>query len=85
MMNPIQFISMMKNASNPISFMQNTVGSTPQFQRVMKMVEGKSPEEMQQVARNICQQQGIDFSQMIGRMKSLGINVPDSSQNQESK
>lgn len=76
-MNPLQLISMIKQNNNPINFMQNILGSNPQFQRVMQMVDGKTPEEMQQVAMNLCEQQGIDFSQAVNQMKSMGLNIPE--------
>lgn len=78
-MNPLQLISMIKQNNNPINFMQNILGSNPQFQRVMRMVDGKTPEEMKQVAMNLCEQQGIDFSQAVNQMKSMGLNVPEDS------
>lgn len=78
-MNPLQLISMIKQNNNPINFMQNILGSNPQFQRVMQMVDGKTPEEMKQVAMNLCEQQGIDFSQAVNQMKSMGLNVPEDS------
>lgn len=76
-MNPLQLISMIKQNNNPINFMQNILGSNPQFQRVMQMVDGKTPEEMKQVAMNLCEQQGIDFSQAVNQMKSMGLNIPE--------
>lgn len=78
-MNPLQLISMIKQNNNPINFMQNMLGSNPQFQRVMQMVDGKTPEEMKQVAMNLCEQQGIDFSQAVNQMKSMGLNIPEDS------
>lgn len=78
-MNPLQLISMIKQNNNPINFMQNILGSNPQFQRVMQMVNGKTPEEMKQVAMNLCEQQGIDFSQAVNQMKSMGLNIPEDS------
>lgn len=78
-MNPLQLISMIKQNNNPINFMQNILGSNPQFQRVMQMVDGKTPEEMKQVAMNLCEQQGIDFSQAVNQMKSMGLNIPEDS------
>lgn len=78
-MNPLQLISMIKQNNNPINFMQNILGSNPQFKRVMQMVDGKTPEEMKQVAMNLCEQQGIDFSQAVNQMKSMGLNIPEDS------
>ena len=78
-MNPLQLISMIKQNNNPINFMQNILGSNPQFQRVMQMVDGKTPEEMKQVAMNLCEQQGIDFLQAVNQMKSMGLNIPEDS------
>lgn len=76
MVNPMQMIQMLRGGGDIKTLMENTVGNTPQFQRVMQMVNGKSPLEMQQIAMNLCQQQGIDFSKALQQMSSMGLNVP---------
>lgn len=67
MINPMQ---MFNGNGNPFTQIQNN----PLFQRAQKMAEGKSPAEIQQIAKNLCQQRGIDmdaafaqFKQMFGR------------------
>lgn len=57
----------------------------PLFQRAMQMAQGKSEEELKQIANNLCKQRGIDldeayaqfekqFSGMIGKQNNYGIN-----------
>ena len=61
---------MFNGNGNPLNQIQNN----PLFKRAQQMASGKSPEEIQQIAKNLCQQRGIDideayrqFKQMIGR------------------
>lgn len=35
--------------------------SSPLYQRAVQMANGKTPAELEQVARNICEQKGINF------------------------
>ena len=59
--------------------------SNPLFQRAQQMANGKSEEELKQIANNLCKQRGIDineayvqfekqFSGMIGKQNNYGIN-----------
>lgn len=67
MINPMQ---MFNGNGNQLGQIQNN----PLFKRAQQMAAGKSPEEIQQIAKNLCQQRGIDieeaykqFKQMFGR------------------
>jgi hypothetical protein len=53
--------------------MNQQLQNNPLFQRAQQMAQGKSPQELEQVAKNLCQQRGIDldsamkqFQQMMG-------------------
>lgn len=59
--------------------------NNPLFQRAMQMAQGKSEEELKQIANNLCKQRGIDideaykqfeqqFSGMMGKQNNRGIN-----------
>lgn len=77
MFNPMQMMEMFSGRSNPqqvVSQMMNQqLQNNPLFQRAQQMARGKSPQELEQVAKNLCQQRGIDldsameqFQQMMG-------------------
>ena len=37
--------------------------------QAMKMAQGKNPQELEQIARNICKERGIDYDQMFSQFK----------------
>ncbi len=39
------------------------LGTNPLFQRAQQMASGKNGEEINQIARNLCKQRGIDFNE----------------------
>lgn len=78
MFNPLQMIGMLNGKGNPQQMMSQMMTqqlqSNPLFQRAQQMAQGKSPQELEQVAKNLCQQRGIDldsamnqFNQMMGQ------------------
>lgn len=75
-MNPLQLMKMLQEVNNPMQMMQNMFGGTPQFQRVMQMANGKSPQQLEQVCRNMCGQIGLNFDQTLAQFKQMGLNVP---------
>lgn len=56
--------------------MMQQFSGNPLFQRAKQMAQGKSQQELEQVARNLCQQRGIDinaaFSQFQQRFAGQG-------------
>ena len=71
MLNPVQMMGMMRNPKQAINsmFQQNLQGN-PLFKRAQQMAEGKTPEQLQQVAQNLCQQKGIDMNQALQQFQS---------------
>lgn len=57
---------------NPMMLMfQQNIGSNPLFQRAQKMSQGKSEQEIIQIAKNICKEKGIDFDSAFSTFKSM--------------
>ena len=57
---------------NPMMLMfQQNVGSNPLFQQAQKMSQGKSEQEIIQIAKNICKEKGIDFDSAFSTFKSM--------------
>lgn len=78
-MNIIQLISNLQKTQNPFGIMQQIFNKNPQFQRVMEMIQGKNPQEIEQLVRNTAQTQGIDLNQFA--QQNLGINLNNIPQN----
>lgn len=59
--------------ANPQMAMQNLMQSNfqnnPLFERAKQMAKGKDDDQLMQTARNLCQQQGIDFDQAFAQFK----------------
>lgn len=58
---------MTNNNNSPINLFSNN----PLFARAQQMAEGKSPEELQQIAINICKEKGLDLEQMLKQFQTL--------------
>lgn len=47
----------------------------PLFKRAQQMVNGKSEQEIKQIASNLCKERGIDMDKTFNQFKSMfGIN-----------
>ena len=71
--NPMQLMGMMQNSGNPMVLMQNMLGNNPVFQQVMRMTQGKNPAEIQQIVRNIANQQGMNEQQLNQFISQFGL------------
>jgi len=72
-MNPLQMLGMLQKAQNPFGVLQQLSQNNPQLKRVMEIVQGKSPKELEQYVRNTAQTQGIDLNQLAQKM---GLQLP---------
>jgi len=72
-MNPLQMLNAIQKAQNPTAFLSQLARQNPQLQRVMEVMQGKSPQELEQYVRNTAKTQGVDLNQLAQRM---GLQLP---------
>lgn len=48
--------------------------NNPLFARAQQMAEGKTAEELQQIAENICKEKGLDLNKMLQQFQTLFNN-----------
>lgn len=74
--NPMQIIQMIKGGSNPqqliMSFLQQQ--NNPMANNLLQMAQNGNISGIEQIARNICAQKGLDFDKEFNSFKQqLGI------------
>lgn len=75
MNNPLlQIVSRLRQAKNPMDMMSQLFSNNPKFQKVMEMTKGKSPQEIQELAINTAQTQGIDINNILNQF-GLNMNI----------
>lgn len=78
MNNLAQFIQMMRSGGNPqqmvINMLQQQAGNSPIGQNLLKMAQNNDGKGIEQVARNLCAQRGLDFDKEFAAFKQqLGL------------
>lgn len=79
MTNPImQFMQMMRGGGNPqqmiMNMLQQQAGNSPLGQNLLKMAQQNDGKGIEQIARNLCQQRGLDFDKEFAAFRQqLGI------------
>ncbi len=72
MNNPLMMlVQAMNSGQNPIALLQHMAPQSPQIAQAFRMMQGKNPQQLEQMARSMAQERGIDINQMI---RQLGIN-----------
>lgn len=76
--NPMQVIMAMRNGQNPqqivMNMLQERMSQTPMGQNLITLAQNNQTAQIEQIARNICNQRGIDFDKEFNSFKdSLGI------------
>ena len=73
MMNPVQFVKMMRGG-NPqkvvMDMMREQAGNNPVVRNAVQMAEKGDSEGIEKLARNLCKEQGIDADEMVNKIKS---------------
>ena len=73
MYNMQQIMQMLASGGNPGMMMQEIAKTNPLMQRAMEMGQGKTPQELAAIARNLAAQQGIGPEQFNSLMKQFGL------------
>ena len=72
-MNPFQLIQALQRSQNPMGFLNNLSQNNPAFKRVIEVMNGKSPQELEQYVRNTAKTQGVDLNQLA---QGMGLKLP---------
>lgn len=74
-MNPMQLITMLRGGGNPqqlvMSLLQNEMGNTPMGQNLLSLAQKGDAPQIEEIARNICKQKGVDFDKEFSAFKQL--------------
>lgn len=79
MNNPLmQFMQMVRSGNDPktmmINMLQQKAGNSPIGQNLLKMAQNNDGKGIEQVARNLCAQRGLDFDKEFAAFKQqLGL------------
>lgn len=73
-MNPMQMMSMLQQSNNPMQILQSVASQNPIMGRALQMGQGKSVQDLQNIAQNLARQRGMDANQFNQFLSSFGLN-----------
>lgn len=72
-MNQMQLIQMLKSGKNPQSIamelLQSQMGQTPMGQNLLSLAQGGQGDQIEKIARNLCEQRGVNFDEAFATFK----------------
>lgn len=72
-MNLIQLVNLIRS-SGPEKALQQIAGQNPVAAQAMKMIEGKSPQQINQIAANMARERGVDINDLTQQIRqTLGM------------
>lgn len=73
MFNPIQILQMVQRGGNPQQIIMQAAQQNPAIRQAMQMINGKSPQQIRDLAYQIAAQRGVNLEQFA---QQLGIRLP---------
>lgn len=74
MNNPMmQMMALLQAGHNPNAILRMMAQNNPQVRQVMQMFNGKSPQQLQQMAMNMAAERGTSIEDVA---RQLGIQIP---------
>lgn len=74
MINPMQLMQMIRSGGNPqqaiINIMKKQSGNNPVMNNAINMMEKGDNAGLEQLARNLCQEKGINPEDLLSQVKS---------------
>jgi hypothetical protein len=72
--NPMmQMMGMLRSGRNPNAILQSMAMNNPQVRQVIQMMNGKTPEQLRQMANNMAAERGTTVEDIA---RQLGIQIP---------
>ena len=71
--NPIQFIQALQKGGNANQLLMQAAQRNPAVQQAMQAVNGRTPEQVRDLAYEMARQRGVDLNQIA---QQLGIRLP---------
>lgn len=72
--NPaFQLAAAMRRGQNPNAILQQMAMSDPRVAQAVQMIQGKSPQQLQEMTKNLARERGINIDDVA---RSLGISLP---------
>lgn len=70
--NPlIQILNMARNGGDPTQLINQAINNHPQRQQIQQIIGGKDPQQLMQVAQNMCRERGTSIDEVL---KQFGIS-----------
>lgn len=57
-----------QGGGNPMQIIGQMAGNNPQMHQGMQLIQGKTPQQLEQMARNMAQERGADISKILSDM-----------------
>lgn len=73
-MNPVQMMAMLQQSNNPMQILQSMASQNPVMGRALQMGQGKSVQDLQNIAQNLARQRGMDANQFNQFLSTFGLN-----------
>lgn len=64
-------IAMIKSGGNPQVILNSMANQNPQIKEAMGLLRGKTPQDMENICRELCKQKGIDFDTTLKQVQAL--------------
>lgn len=64
----MMLIQVMRSGGNPMQAVASMAKGNPVMQQGANMIAGKSPEQVEQIARNMAKQRGVDIDEMLQQL-----------------
>ncbi len=69
--NPMMgLVNLARNGGNPMTLIQQIAGQNPQMRQALSMVQGKTPDQLKQMAENMAKERGVTVEQIA---KNIGL------------
>lgn len=68
MINPMTIFQAMRQGKSPMHMAQQMAMQDPRAQRALQLMQGKTTEQMEQIARNMAREKGIDLDAELQKL-----------------
>ena len=73
--NPLMaLMQLARSGGNPMQMLSQMAGRDPRAAQAMRLIQGKSPQQLRQVAENMAKERGTTLGEIA---RQMGVNLPN--------
>ena len=67
----MMLVNAIRSGGNPQALLNTMARNNPKIAEAMQLLQGKTPDQLERICRNVCAQKGVDFNSVVAQVQQM--------------